>query len=787
MINPSRLTPAARALEIGGKPSAGQWWCIPALCCGKDLTHAAMNIANGRVKCFACGDNKALWAAVWRGVMPDTADAPPPREPEYQAPTAKPNTPLPGLTIGHCELYLFSMQTSMGATLNYRNADGREAQHHRYLDAFGEKQIRNPKMTGSGWYPREFGSDIIRTPAVIITEGEKDASRCASVFGMVAFATPGGATRAKDVDWTPAVECANRRGVPIIVCADHDPNGVGMKAQVITITRLLDEDIRHGIRLMPVLVSPLRHSPPDSDQFPDLVAATLAGEYRMPPQDEAPPADNSDAGVDDAMPAGGLADNQVRHRPIDDEMHRCENPRKIQLMRTPRGGTIELLKRCKKCRGCRTNAQWVVNQRLRKGITDASMMTTLRVESAEQMEGVRLAINRMADATGQRFATHITEAGTGPKKKCELLRLGSRVVYDYRGNLCNSHFFDLHIVWQQGVDVAGDSKTTIRSRLLKLAKRRRLLLVMERLDGGDGREPHQVAWPWADFADKRETPWEKRHWTPWASDYVCRAGHADCHGKDCEHGHMMRHGWTRWPIIVAEPITDHRRASAGRNSERSIDELPDDAKAALLAQGWYSDHENTKALMAMPFEPGNTKAAKQWLETARPMSKDTWDEFLAYTEAKTTPRQRRTVSREWQLRWAKELACRYLPPIKLIRDAALAELGLIETRKAHHEVWKLLLRTEQPEAPPEPCTCGGEGDIPCAGCAGAPSPAVCRCDYESSKGMARISWLDRDDTMLAYWLADARAVAAGCPDETTHTTDLDAIEAVIRKQETVTA
>ena len=692
-------------------------------------------------------------------------------------------------------MYLFAIeQPHPGGVIKYRNADGREATHRRTRDT----KSRNLDMKGPGWYPREFGSDIIRAPAVVVTEGEKDASRCAFVFGVPAFSIPGGSGRAATASWQPVAVSANRRGVPVVVVADNDSHGAGLRAQTAVVAALDAIGVDHGVIAMPVGYSPEGKSPTDDDAtFLDLLTVTLLsrgfGKPEPPPQSQehkAAPheaADAHEAASDDGMPGNGLADNQVRHRPIDDEMHRCENPRKIQLMRTPRGGTIELLKRCKQCRGCRTNIQWVANQRLRKGITDASMMTTLRVESADQMEGVRLAINRMASDTGQRFATHITEAGTGPKKKCELLRLGSRVVYDYRGNLCNSHFFDLHIVWQQGVDVAGDSKTTIRSRLLKLAKRRRLLLVMERLDGGDGREPHQVAWPWADFADKRETPWEQRHWTPWASDMVCRAGKPGCHGDDCEHGSMMRHGWTRWPIIVAEPITDHRTASAGRNSERSIDELPDDAKAALLAQGWYSEHENTKALMAMPFEPGNTKAAKQWLETARPMSKDTWDEFLAYTEAKTTPRQRRTVSREWQLRWAKELACRYLPPIKLIRDAALAELGLIETRKAHHEVWKLLLRTEQTEAPPEPCTCGGEGDIPCAGCAGAPPPSVCRCDYEASKGMARISWLDRDDTMLAYWLADARAVAAGCPDETTHTTDLDAIEAVIRKQETVTA
>ena len=221
-------------MEIGGKPSAGPWWRIPAICCGKDATYyknvadsaAVINVHTGATKCHSCGDNKALWAAVWRGVRPETGNTPPP-EPDYAAPSAPPNTPLEGLTLAHCEQYLHDINTSMGGTIKYRNKDGREAKHHRYLDANGHKQVRNLNMKGGGWYPREFGRDILHATTVIVCEGEKDAARSAFVHGVPAFALMGGAGRTADVDLQLIVDAANRRESAIVVCADHDAHGAG--------------------------------------------------------------------------------------------------------------------------------------------------------------------------------------------------------------------------------------------------------------------------------------------------------------------------------------------------------------------------------------------------------------------------------------------------------------------------------------------------------------------------------------------------------------------------------
>ena len=84
-------------------------------------------------------------------------------------------------------------------------------------------------MTGPGWQPRRFDPhDLDAATAIVIAEGEKDAAYSA-LAGFVAYAMPGGSTRAESADWSIVAHAAHALGLPVVMAGDNDD--VGRKAR----------------------------------------------------------------------------------------------------------------------------------------------------------------------------------------------------------------------------------------------------------------------------------------------------------------------------------------------------------------------------------------------------------------------------------------------------------------------------------------------------------------------------------------------------------------------------
>ena len=192
------------------------------------------------------------------------------RQPQPQPP-ARPQADaeeLPPVSASDSELYLVRMARPVGGRIRYRNTDGRTALHIRRAG----KLVRNPGMTGGNWQPRRFDPfSPNAATAIVVAEGEKDAALSA-LAGFVAYAMPGGSTRAETAAWPIVAHAALDLGLPVVMAGDNDD--VGRKARKV----VTDALAAFGVKTLPLSLaaSDPGGSPVDLPDFADRVAELIS-------------------------------------------------------------------------------------------------------------------------------------------------------------------------------------------------------------------------------------------------------------------------------------------------------------------------------------------------------------------------------------------------------------------------------------------------------------------------------------------------------------------------------
>lgn len=123
--------------------------------------------------------------------------------------------------------YLAGIDRPQGGTVLYHHPDGRTGRHRRSQG----KRVRNPGLSGAGWYPVVFSPDGDRpeVAALVITEGEKDACAAARA-GLYAACAPGGAANLSLATWQPVLEWAALMRLPPVFSQDYDQPGLKARA-----------------------------------------------------------------------------------------------------------------------------------------------------------------------------------------------------------------------------------------------------------------------------------------------------------------------------------------------------------------------------------------------------------------------------------------------------------------------------------------------------------------------------------------------------------------------------
>ena len=183
--------------------------------------------------CLAGCESHELWR--WAGDdLQRTLPAPVhfDRDPESWRGNPLPN--LPPMHTADALEYLQGIGTEAGGSIDYAHPDGRRARHWRD----SQKTVRNPGMTGAGWYPRlMLPDDPGQAAAIVVAEGEKDAAR-ACLMGYIAVASPGGGARGKAAFWDEVVKHATGMPLPVVIVPDNDTTGRKFGDEVARIIRI---------------------------------------------------------------------------------------------------------------------------------------------------------------------------------------------------------------------------------------------------------------------------------------------------------------------------------------------------------------------------------------------------------------------------------------------------------------------------------------------------------------------------------------------------------------------
>ena len=281
-----------RAQQLGGKwdRQANAFRC-PGGCHSKHKSKsgALMLFPSGAVYCHAgCKD---AWKYVYgdfnwrelRGQIHRASPSWPPTpttqqrsQPERQTPRRTDGPPLPGRSVKQCRDYLRAIDTRKGARLQYACQDGRTAEHCRWQDADGKKQVRNPGMTGPGWHVLIFGVDLPNPLCLAVCEGEKDACRSA-IMGIPAIAYPGGANKAAQACYDHAIAWATERDIPIVISADHDHPNPRNQTRAGHEAALAVQRIIPSATILSLDDVPEGGSPTDYADYPDRVRRAVSG------------------------------------------------------------------------------------------------------------------------------------------------------------------------------------------------------------------------------------------------------------------------------------------------------------------------------------------------------------------------------------------------------------------------------------------------------------------------------------------------------------------------------
>ena len=256
------------------------------------------------------------------------------RQNEYQLPPPPPADAgeLAPVSANDSELYLARMDRATGGRIQYRNRDGRLAAHTRSAG----KRVRNWGMTGPGWQPRRFDPhDLDAATAIVIAEGEKDAAYSA-LAGFIAYAMPGGSTRAESAAWPIVAHAALDLGLPVVMAGDNDD--VGRKARKV----VTDALAAFGVKALALSLaaSDPGGSPVDLPDFAERVAELIAP-----------------------------ADSWVRPRRPDTPEYRCVSTMRLEHS-TPTGGRVFRLVPCSGAM-CEPCANWQAELHIRRVVRGA--------------------------------------------------------------------------------------------------------------------------------------------------------------------------------------------------------------------------------------------------------------------------------------------------------------------------------------------------------------------------------------------------------------------------------